>query len=140
MSKSTTPKSTLAAIFPDVVTVSGLKLQPVSALHYLALERLENPLIVQGMETATSDLIEGLLILSLNPEQVRALLADGLAAVEPRVLELSGRISAADLPGMTQALLAHIASAFATAVPGKAQDGEVRPLAPAGSSGSSTAG
>jgi len=140
MAKSTTPKSILAALFPDVVTVAGLRLQPVSAVHYLALERLENPLIVQGIDTTTSDLIEALLILSLTPDQIRTLLAEGLAAVEPRVLDLAGRISAADLPGMTQALLAHIATAFDTAVPGKGADGEVRPLAPASSSASSTPG
>ncbi|MCX7006607.1 MAG: hypothetical protein NTY53_05055 [Kiritimatiellaeota bacterium] len=140
MPKSTTPKAILEALFPDAVTIAGLKLQPISAVHYLALERLENPLIVSGLEAGTDDLIEALLILSLTPEQARALLAEGLDAVEARVMDLAGRIAAADLPGMTQALLAHISAAFNTAVPAKSESGEVRPLAPASSLSPSTPG
>lgn len=138
MAKSTTPKDVLAALFPDVVTIAGLQLQPVSAIHYLALERLENPLIVSGLETTTDDLIEALLVLALTPEQVRALLAQGLPAVEARVLDLAGRIAATDLPGLTDVLLRHIAAAFATAIPAAAGAGEVRPLAPASSLAPST--
>ena len=134
MSKSTTPRAILDAIFPDVVTVSGIKLQPFSAMHYLALERLENPLIVRGLDTGTDDLIEALLVLSLTPAQMRALLKEGFDSIAERVMELAGRISVADLPGMSDTLLAHISTAFNTAVPTAAPDGEVRPLAPASSS------
>ena len=139
MSKTTTPKKILDAIFPDVVTVAGLRLQPVTALHYLALEKLENPLVVRDLETTSKDLVEAIMVLSLAPNEVREIMQQGTLFVENAVLELAERIKAADLPGISQALLQHIYSAFDTAVP-SATEGEVRPLAPASSLPPSTPG
>jgi len=140
MPKSTTPKAILNALFPNPVTVAGIKLQPVTSLHYLALEKLENPLINAGLDANTSSTVEALLILSLTPVQVRELLAEEYYAITVRVQELAGRIPAAELPGITQEMTEHILSAFKTAVPASAKECEARPLAPGSSSVPSMSG
>jgi hypothetical protein len=138
MPKSTTPKAILDALFPEPVTIAGLKLQKVSALHYLALEKIQSPLVGDGPEPTSEDLLEALLILSSTPPQVRDLLALGVDGIATLARDLAARLEVGDLLRMVPQLTAHVVAAFATAVPTAAPDGEVRPLAPGSSSAPST--
>ena len=138
MAKTTTPRAILEALFPNPVTVANFKLQPVTALHYLALERIQSPLVGDAPEPTSLDLLMALVILSATPPQVRELLASGNARISEMAELLAERMTPRDVVGILPLLLAHVAAAFATMVPTAAPDGEVRPLAPASSSAPST--
>ena len=138
MPKSTTPKAILDALFPEPVTVAGLRLQPVTALHYLALEKMSSPLVGDGPEPTSEDLLVALLILSSTTAQVRQMLQLGSGGIAALAVDLAARFNARDLLGVVPVLVGHLNSAFATAIPVATKEGEVPPLAPASSSGPST--
>jgi hypothetical protein len=139
MAKSTTPKAILDALFPDAVTVAGLRLQPFTSLHYLALERINSPLVGESAaDPVCEDLLAALLILSSTPKTLREMLGFGQPLFGQLTLDLAERVPINQLPGIIPLLKAHINTAFAPAVPTAAPDGEVRPLAPASSSDPST--
>jgi hypothetical protein len=139
MAKSTTPRAILEALFPAEITVAGLKLVPFTSLHYLALEKLGSPLVAEnGSDPTSEDLLVALLVLSAPLKTVRELLRLGTEGVMELILDMAERVPVQQLIGVIPLLKAHIATAFATAVPTAAPDGEVRPLAPASSSAPST--
>lgn len=139
MAKSTTPRAILEALFPAQVTVAGLHLQPFTSLHYLALERINSPLVGESAsDPVCEDLLAALLILSSTPKTLRDLLRLGQPGINELTLDMAERVAVNQLPGIIPLLKAHINTAFAPAVPTAAPDGEVRPLAPASSSAPST--
>ncbi len=113
---SDTPKVVLDALFPQGVTVAGLRLQPVTVAHYLTLQRFGNPLGMEGEaelpDLAVKEILQALFILHLTPEAALELTE---AAAGQAVDEMACRIQLADLRGVTRQLAEHVARALRTA-------------------------
>ena len=132
---SDTPKVVLDALFPQGVTVAGLRLQPVSVAHYLTLQRFGNPLGMEG-ETDLSvvtgrEVLQALFILHLTPEQAIELSEENASKA---VDEFACKISLGEFRGVTAQLATHVANAL-RAAPGSGTkvdaDGTTDPFAPA---------
>lgn len=96
---------------------AGIELQPVTALHWLALRRMKSPILTPGAALDEMDSLRALLLLSTPADQVEALLALSAAKLQKRLHALAARIDLGRLADIPLALVRIINAAFATAIP-----------------------
>jgi hypothetical protein len=141
------PQQVLDAVFPAEVRIGALALQPVSLLHYMALERIKSPLLQLGSTVQVRDVAAAVLVLSVPAKTLQSLFAGGDEGFHRRVDEFAMRVPAADILAAPSRLLSHLNAAFATAIPAGSSGGreddplpDSRPAADsAGASNSSNA-
>ncbi len=106
-----TPQVVLNAIFRKPVTISGLRMNPFSMAHFLYLEKLNHPLAKEKVEGLTGEqILQALILLSLPGDIVLDLPEEDLAA---RINAVAGKISVADILGISRQLTEHVHSYFA---------------------------
>ncbi len=126
---STIDTSVLDAFLPKQLAVSGVPLQPITFLHYIALERIESPLVSTGRECTARDVAAGLLLCSLPPDGVQSAMAGGVDAFWGLVDEFAGRMSVGGMMEAPAVLSAHLDRAFSTAMrPASGGDDDPDPL------------
>jgi len=127
-------QSVLDAFLPKIMTVAGLDLQPISALHYLCLQRISSPLIENGAKATPTDIMAALLICTLEPAALSALFAGGVDVFWRECDLFAGRIDMAGLLEAPAKVTAHIDAAFANAMipTDDGGEGDDAPFAPQG--------
>lgn len=115
MTAPAVPKEVLDAFAPPPVAVAGRRLEPLSALHYLALARFAPGIVGEGAFTGT-EAVMGLLILTTPAGELRALMGRPAAEVEAAAYDLAASVPLADLLAWPAALAAHLDRAFAPAL------------------------
>ena len=124
-------RSVLDAFFPKAMTISGIVLQPISALHYLFLQEIGSPLIApektdgKMVVRATSrDVMAGIFVCALKAEDLAQVAAKGVDAFWAELPYFEARL---DMAGLLQApakIMAHIDQAFDNAMAAAADPGE----------------
>ena len=116
-----TPQVVLDAIFRKPVTISGLRMNPLTMAHFLYLEKLNHPLAKEKVEGLTgAQILQALILLSLPGDIVLDLAEEDLAT---RIKAVAGKIAVADILGISRQLTAHVHSYFAV------QPGHFSPVA-----------
>jgi hypothetical protein len=128
---SATPKVVLEAFLPKSLTIAEIKLRPVTANHWMALEDVGSPFVCENPSgrIAMLDVCVALYILQLDPERIVESLDK--AAISRKARALAGRIPVAHLSAVAQKIVKHIRGAFATRPASEAEgDGDAdRPFA-----------
>lgn len=112
---SATPKVVIDAFIPAVVAVGTVRLQPITAAHYLALQKHNSPFVRgESNDVALGDVIAALYIMQTPAEEVLTLA--GEPDFQKRVNAFAGRISLDHLPDVAHKLYVHLKAAYATRV------------------------
>ena len=108
-----TPKVVIDAFFRKPAVVAGLRLQPFTAAHFMALERMKNPLAEEAAKgTMTGEQILRALAILSTPAGTVLDMTD--AEQEAAVKAIAARTQVPDLIGISQALTLHVHSYFGT--------------------------
>lgn len=132
-----TPSVVLDAFFPATVKVAGLVLKHrFSVKHWLALEKIQSPLVTADGTIKLLDAVRALYIAAMDPAEVFEKVSAGREQFEKDALDLAGRIPLAEAAGLTAAVMRHINKEFVTARPGSsdAQEGDGDDASPLGRS------
>ncbi len=114
------PKEVSAAFAPDTVRIAGRVLQPLSSLHFLALDKFA-PALARGGAADGVESFVGLMLLTTPAADLRALMGRTRAEMEQAAYDLAATISFADLLAWPATLAAHLDAAFSTALAGKGE-------------------
>ena len=112
---SATPKVVIDAFIPAVVAVGTVRLQPISAGHWLALQKHKSP-FTEGSDGTISmqEIITALYIMQAPADQV--LNIAGEPDFQSRVNVFAGRISLEHLPDVAHKLYLHMKAGYATRI------------------------
>jgi hypothetical protein len=73
--KGRTPRKTLNAVFPRVYKVRDIELHPLTTVSFMALDRLESPLLSGQHKLRVVDVANALFVCSRTAEQLERLMA-----------------------------------------------------------------
>lgn len=140
------PGPLLEAFTPEEAEAFGLKLQPVVAWHWLALQKLESPLLKNFLEHAKlagertvhpstdEEVYEVIYLFTVPPPEARAALAAGRQAFRERATaHVADRLHTTQVLRIAGLVRARILDYWATGVSygPRARDGEVFTMPPA---------
>ena len=113
-----TPKSVLDALFPKVIVVGGLPIHPAQLGHFLALDRLDNPLLLlgTGAPVSAADAAQALFVMSMTGSQAMRLAADR-KAFNAAFAEFCARIPFRESPKIYRLVMDRLNDAFKPALP-----------------------
>ncbi len=112
---SATPKVVIDAFIPAVVAVGTVRLQPITAAHYLALQKHKSPFVLgESTEIGMDAIIVALYIMQTPADQVLTIAGD--PDFLQRVNAFAGRISLEHLPDVAHKLYLHLKAAYATRI------------------------
>jgi hypothetical protein len=104
--------------------IPGLRLQPVCAGHFVALEAIGSPLASGEGKPSLADTFAAAILLSVPASEARSLAADP-AQVSARAGDLADATPPAQIRPLAEAISAHIAASFETVLKPKADKGEI---------------
>lgn len=133
------PGAVVKAFAPSASPVGAVRLHPLTMAHYLALKRF-CPGILGGAAPDDMMLLRALLVLSSPAKDV----LDQLAALAPddfdgRVLAFAATLPLASMQQLADAIGAHVAAAFGTALPAAGERTQKKTASGGGSRRSSSA-
>ncbi|HPA20952.1 MAG TPA: hypothetical protein PLU30_24600 [Verrucomicrobiae bacterium] len=120
-----TPRAALAALRPQARKVGAVSIGPFTLEHWLALQELENPVVIGGTPTKR-DVVKAAGLMTIPAE-----LLAGEKSLLAEQAENSGRTVASqlfpgDMTALIEAVNACIVEAFAAHIPAQPADGRGR--------------
>lgn len=117
-SAARTPQAVLDAFFPEVIRIGGIEIGPCSLAHFLALERINSPVLSNLSGATFEDCARAVMLLGMSDSKAMRLAARP-AELEDALVDFCRRVPGGEIRMLADKVVSALNASFATAIPSK---------------------